>query len=597
MAVVQISKIQIRRGQANQGTGLPQLASGEMAWAIDTQELYIGNGAVSEGSPAVGNTKILTQNDLSAAGNLLGSLKYIYKSTDTTISTNPNPNNPVIRPLQDRLDDFVTAKEFGVQGGYNNDNNTGPDDTAALQQAINQLFLNPNGAANVDITGTDRRIILQLPAGNFKITRTLYIPSYATIVGAGADKTIIYYVPATPSTAGPAMQFINDSVNPTNISDTSYFNQPKYIAISGITLQVTTGQNIAMQMDAVRNSTFENIKLVGNWLATGKSNALATGILMRSLGLTATCENNIFNNVQLTSLYYGVFAEHDILNNTFDNCVIGGYGADEDIQQGFVLGYHNSVITASQTITVPSPTYGPRATTITNTRFTNIKTQGVLVVLGFGNTVSGCKFDMVANSDINGQAPEIYFVVPGNTVKNNYSDRSVLLRDQSRIGIPYVPELGGHGVYESFGTNSVTLSHTGSETFAFRLPCPSDQHGNPVGTINYEINYLYTGVDGSNFFSRKGTMTLSVLVKENGATYTANTQLSDEYNFAGIDTPSTPSNSTSTFLDFQSSFLDQIGNPYTSSAGQIPSSVVITYTNNVSGDNNGYFEYSYTAIS
>jgi len=61
MAVVQISRIQVRRGRINSGTWLPQLASGEMAWAIDSQELYIGNGAVSEGSPAVGNTKVLTQ--------------------------------------------------------------------------------------------------------------------------------------------------------------------------------------------------------------------------------------------------------------------------------------------------------------------------------------------------------------------------------------------------------------------------------------------------------------------------------------------------------------------------------------------------------
>ena len=46
MAVVQISKIQLRRGK-KLTSGLPQLASGELAWAIDTQELYIGNGAVA----------------------------------------------------------------------------------------------------------------------------------------------------------------------------------------------------------------------------------------------------------------------------------------------------------------------------------------------------------------------------------------------------------------------------------------------------------------------------------------------------------------------------------------------------------------------
>ena len=47
MAVVQISRIQVRRGQKNIGTGLPQLASGEIGWAIDTRELYIGNGATN----------------------------------------------------------------------------------------------------------------------------------------------------------------------------------------------------------------------------------------------------------------------------------------------------------------------------------------------------------------------------------------------------------------------------------------------------------------------------------------------------------------------------------------------------------------------
>jgi len=61
MAVVQISRIQIRLGKSLSGTGLPQLASGELAWSLDTQELYIGNGSVAEGSPAVGNTKILTE--------------------------------------------------------------------------------------------------------------------------------------------------------------------------------------------------------------------------------------------------------------------------------------------------------------------------------------------------------------------------------------------------------------------------------------------------------------------------------------------------------------------------------------------------------
>lgn len=57
MAVTQISKIQVRRGRQE---NLPQLAAGELGWAIDTQQLYIGNGTFAEGAPSEGNTEILT---------------------------------------------------------------------------------------------------------------------------------------------------------------------------------------------------------------------------------------------------------------------------------------------------------------------------------------------------------------------------------------------------------------------------------------------------------------------------------------------------------------------------------------------------------
>ena len=59
MAIVQISRIQQRRGLQQD---LPQLASGEMGWSIDTNKLYIGNGTLAEGSPLPGqNTEILTE--------------------------------------------------------------------------------------------------------------------------------------------------------------------------------------------------------------------------------------------------------------------------------------------------------------------------------------------------------------------------------------------------------------------------------------------------------------------------------------------------------------------------------------------------------
>ena len=55
MAVIQISKIQHRRGL---NADLPQLSSAELGWVIDQRKLFIGNGTTSEGAPQVGNTEI-----------------------------------------------------------------------------------------------------------------------------------------------------------------------------------------------------------------------------------------------------------------------------------------------------------------------------------------------------------------------------------------------------------------------------------------------------------------------------------------------------------------------------------------------------------
>jgi hypothetical protein len=635
MAVVQISRIQIRRGQALQGSGLPQLASGEMAWAIDTQELYIGNGAVSEGAPAVGNTKLLTENDLSAKGNLLALLQYVYKVNDPSIITGTDVNNPVSRSIQDRMDDRVSTVEFGAAG------NGTTDDTTALQRAINELFLNPNGKASSP-SFTSARIPLEIPAGIYLTKKPLYVPSYSTLIGAGNDKTIIYYNPVstiigtTDSTetitttspldesmvgafitgtnipdgttiqsvsngelemsdratgsgigttftitlSGPAIQFIDDTstVGNPSFATTLGVNQPKNIHIKGLTIETPTGQNACLGLYSVKDSLFENIKLQGKWPDDLSQNpsTLSVAIQMNAFaGYTAeipdgvTCQNNIFKNITFSKFYYAVYAKQDIVNNVFDTCTIN------NAIQAFALGFE------SPTLTNPS---GPRETIITNTKFYNVKQQAVFVNRGFGNAVKGCKFYNVG-SDGGGYAevvyPEIFFNVRGNSATENYSTRSVLGTGTRTTA--YVPELAGYGEYHSFGTKLVPIGQTVSPTFAFRLPCATGYDGFPSGVITYVVNYSYVS---NQDFSRRGTITISADITN------ARIQLTDEYDFAGED----PGNTISVLLSFKASYDDQIGAPYIGSVGQEPSSIVVSYENNLEGDV-GEFDYSYTAIS
>jgi hypothetical protein len=327
-----------------------------------------------------------------------------------------------------------------------------------------------------------------------------------------------------------------------------------------------------LQLDAVRDSLFENIKLEGDYDVLGTPNILATGIQMNAVSSLVTCENNIFKNVRFSKFYYAVYAKQDILNNTVDKCRL------DNVRQGFALG-----LTADGTTT--GQQFGPRETLISNTKFYNVKQQAVFVNRGTSNSVKGCKF---YNVGANGAGytgviyPEVFFNTRGNSVNDNYSDRSVL--GVGTLSTPYVPELAGRGCYNSFSTRNISIAATVSPTFAFRLPCPTDFGGAATGVISYTINYSY--VSSNNSFSRRGTITVSADVTH------ARVKLSDEYDFAGIDS----ANTISLLLNFKASYLDQSGIAYLGSVGQTPTSIVINYENNLAGDV-GIFDYSYTAIS
>jgi hypothetical protein len=85
MAILEIAKIQVRRGEENV-TGIPQLDPGEFGWAQDTEHLYIGK-RISEGAKDDNNTRILTENDQATIIDNLGTTLRSFLSTSTVAST------------------------------------------------------------------------------------------------------------------------------------------------------------------------------------------------------------------------------------------------------------------------------------------------------------------------------------------------------------------------------------------------------------------------------------------------------------------------------------------------------------------------------
>lgn len=228
MAVVQISKIQVRRGQKNSNSGVPQLSSAEFAWAVDSQELFIGNGSVAEGAPYVGNTKILTEHD-----NILDlASSYQFASNDTSITLS------VSRTLQGKLDEYVSVLDFGAVGDGATDNVT------AFETAFEQLFRNVND---------DYKKVLYIPNGEYLFNSDLEIPSGVILRGE--------------TQLGVKLNINSRSIQFTTADGSSFSsfdssNRPTDIEISNLTIQRTTGQ---MVLSGVADSLIEKVKFIGGY--------------------------------------------------------------------------------------------------------------------------------------------------------------------------------------------------------------------------------------------------------------------------------------------------------------------------------------------
>jgi hypothetical protein len=364
MAVVQISKIQVRRGKKSQ-TNLPQLAGGEFGWAVDTQQLYIGNGSVGEGAPYVGNTEILTER--SNIFDLLGAYTYkgylLDNAGNSVVQTGADSNQPFTRSLQEKLDDIINVRDFGAAGDYSN--GVGTDDTNAIQRAIDQLYLN---SSNKSSERSRRR--LMIPAGVYKITRPLYIPSNVTLLGDGSDKTVIFQDDTTQnmlitvaSSSGPGNYVFMTSVG---MNDD---NAPQNVLIQGITFIRNPGSQTPTPMvllDCLRDSRFSDCRFQGVWNnGTGQERAPVvvgsnSAIQIRGLGAVTT-ENVIFEHCEFKNVAHAVYSDYDSSRITFTRCRFNNL-------------FRGLSIAQTSTLT-PGQTLGPQSYVVSDSVFDKVDAE------------------------------------------------------------------------------------------------------------------------------------------------------------------------------------------------------------------------------
>ena len=435
MPIVQISRIQHRRGKR---TDLPQLAAGELGWVIDEQRLFIGNGTVADGAPAVGNTEIVT----SGSSSFTTALNYVYKGylgDGTTIQT--GASGDYIRTLQQRLDDTVSVKSFGALG----DNST--DDTAAIQRALDELY------SDTDQDDTRARRTLLFPAGIYLITASLTIPPFAHLVGEGPDKTVISNSGATPV----AVTEDDDGQVYGSIGN-SGATTPTQIQVSNITFKNTHASGHGgVSIDNATKLYFHNCKFQGIYTAGGVDVSTSKGVTVRSTN-ALPCANVYFNHCQFTAFARLVDLSFDVTNVRFNDC-------------DFSVAYYGAMIGESMDGSTSGLTNGPRDVQFTGSAWNTISQQAIHVKptagadagVGPRNIISQANWygkEVANNNEGVGsirEVPVIQFDNDECTSTMDFFERSDLRRADGSSELNAAPELQGIGI-QSKAIKSTTLT-------------------------------------------------------------------------------------------------------------------------------------------
>ena len=445
MPIVQISRIQHRRGKR---TDLPQLAAGELGWVIDEQRLFIGNGTVADGAPAVGNTEIVT----SGSSAFTTALNHTYKGylgDNTPITTSEQ------RTLQKRLDDYVSVKDFGATG----DNST--DDTTKIQNAIDEIYIDTDTTVSDDKRA---RRTLFFPAGIYSITAALKIPPYAHLVGEGPDKTIIKNSGATNAVMVTQDDEGNVGANIGNSSATA----PTQIQISNMTLRNTVAYG-GVSLDRVTKAYFNNVKFQGSFASGGDdtNGATSRGITVTQSTSVFPTNNIIFNQCQFTKFTRLVDISFDATNVRFHDC-------------DFSTAYYGALLGAEMDGSTEGLIDGPRDLHFTSSSWSDISQQAIFVKptagadagVGPRNIIShGNYFAKTVSNNFEGvgsirEVPVIQFDNDECTSALDFFERSDLRRADGSSELNAAPEIQGIGV-QTKAIKSQTLADNTSAATTF----------------------------------------------------------------------------------------------------------------------------------
>ena len=481
MAILEIAKIQVRRGQELQ-TGVPRLDPGEFGWAEDTEHLYIGKRIV-EGANSDENSRILTENDLNNIFSLLGAVSTLtivtpYQYRDGIFGDLDTPT----RLVQSKLDDYVGLTDFGVVTS-----STATDITPQFQHAVADLFG----------SNENNRRQLRVPAGNYFIINPITLPSYTTIIGEGSGLTKL--ILTNPSA---------------NIFKSSNSN---HITLSGMTLEyastLTSGLAL-LSLDRVVNAEIKDVRFTTSSTFTMTNFGTGISISGEGDGIVENCKDIYIDNCEFSSIGIGIVGTGTVVHPVISNSVFS------NLQQGikFSVGTSTSV---------------PLNGVIVANRFEKIIREGIFVSTGTNRTnhVSennvfrevGTGPDAIGNprgdATVSKASSVIAFFSPGNRSINDHFERQVTAANMTSV-FYYNPLVQGRATITNGAIYTATILANIVNEQIVKIPLTGEDQ---KVTLEYSMS--------NDNYSRKGMLIANITSGQGndvyGSTY-------DHYDFSSV---------------------------------------------------------------
>jgi hypothetical protein len=520
MAILEIAKIQVRRGEENV-TGIPQLDPGEFGWAEDTEHLYIGK-RISEGARDDNNSRILTEQDQENIIEHLGTTIRSFLSTSTVASTGTykyrvsdthiHANTSSISVKLDNSVSLTDYLPFGLLISH-----TPVDITATLTAAIQDLF---NNSTYSSWQRADARRKLIIPAGNYLVSSTIELPPYTSLVGEGQEITTLSLTTGTVS----MFKTVDAQGNDWTAGMSDGVKRSREICIENMTLQYLNPQTTATTKALLALDNVLDAKIQDVFFKTANDVATTTtyGMVLAGIGISVRgkgggieagdvnlCENIQINRCRFDSLYTGIVCTGTVVRPVLTNSILS------NLNRGVSLYAADMLL-------------GPTNGIFSNNRFKSIIREGIWVGTSTNRTmhVSENNYFVQVGNGVNlddnnttstNSTPVISFYSNGNKTINDYFHRRTIADSTNDSSFYYNPLVTGKVTIDDSATMStyITTATTTNNgvTSLTKIPLTNTDQ---LVTVRYQLH--------NSFVSRKGNLIINIS-SDNF------TSLTDTYNF------------------------------------------------------------------